>query len=112
VVLVIPTAEALDAAKEAMREVTPPPGVSKADWLSEHGTWALFAGAIAAAAPFIAAQALADAATDLQESVDVSRVRSHEAGIDNEAALHSMTTDAEWIRHRAEQIRERTTPGE
>jgi hypothetical protein len=54
-------AAALDAAKEAMREITPPPGVSKADWLNEHGTWALFAGAIAAAAPFIAAEALADA---------------------------------------------------
>lgn len=50
--------EALEAAKEAMREVTPPPGVSKTDWLAEHSTWALFAGAIAAAAPFIAAQAL------------------------------------------------------
>lgn len=50
--------EALDAAKEAMQEVTPPPGVSKADWLAEHGSFALIAGAIAAAAPFIAAQAL------------------------------------------------------
>jgi hypothetical protein len=98
-------AESFDAAKEAMREVTPPPGVSKADWLAEHGTWALFAGAIAAAAPFIAAQALADAATDLQESIDVIRVRSHDAGIDNSDTLHAMTTDAGWLHHRAEQIR-------
>jgi hypothetical protein len=100
----IPT-EGFDAAKEAMREVTPPPGVSKADWLAEHGTWALLAGAIAAAAPHIAAQALTDAASDLQESVDVIRVRSHGAGIDNSETLHAMTTDAGWLRHRADQIR-------
>lgn len=93
--------EALEAAKEAMREVTPPPGVSKADWLAEHGTWALFAGAIAAAAPHIAAQALTDAANDLQESIDVVRVRSHDAGIDNEATIHAMATDVGWLHHRA-----------
>lgn len=97
--------EALDAAKEAMREITPPPGFSKADWIAEHGTWALFAGAIAAAAPHIAAQALTDAGTDLQESVDVIRVRSHDAGIDNSETLHAMTTDVGWLHHRAEQIR-------
>ncbi|MET4143845.1 hypothetical protein [Arthrobacter sp. UYCo732] len=101
--------EALDAAKEAMREVTAPPGVSKADWLAEHRTWALFAGAIAAAAPHIAAQALTDAATDLQESVDVIRVRSHDAGIDNNDTLHAMTTDVGWLRHRAEAIRDSST---
>jgi hypothetical protein len=101
---VIP-AEALDAAKEAMREVTPPPGISKADWIAEHGTWALFAGAIAAAAPHIAARALADAGTELQESADVIRVRSHDAGIDNSGTLHAMTTDVGWLHHRAEQIR-------
>lgn len=101
---VIPT-EALDAAKEAMREVTPPPGVSKTDWLAEHGTWALFAGAIAAAAPFIAVQALTDAATDLQESADITRVRSHGADIDNHETLHAMTTDVGWLHHRADQIR-------
>lgn len=100
---VIPV-EAIEAAKEAMREVTPPPGVSKADWLAEHGTWALIAGAIAAAAPAIAAQALTEAATDLQESADVIRVRSHGADIDNEATLHAMTTDAGWLRHRAAEI--------
>lgn len=44
-------AQAIDAAKEAVREVTPPPGVNKADWLAEHGEFALIAGAIAAAAP-------------------------------------------------------------
>lgn len=57
-------AEAFEAAKEAMREVTPPPGVSKADWLAEHGTWALLAGVVAAAAPGIAAHALATAASE------------------------------------------------
>lgn len=98
-------AEALDAAKEAMREVTPPPGVSKTEWLAEHGTWALFAGAIAAAAPFIAVQALTDAATDLQESVDVIRVRPHGAGTDNHDTLHAMTTDVGWLHRRADQIR-------
>ncbi|ACL42208.1 hypothetical protein Achl_4257 (plasmid) [Pseudarthrobacter chlorophenolicus A6] len=98
-------ADALEAAKEAMREVTPPPGVSKADWLSEHGTWALFAGAIAAAAPFIAAQALTDAATDLQASVDIIRVRSYNAGIDNDDTLHAMTTDVGWLQHRADELR-------
>jgi hypothetical protein len=101
---VVPAA-ALDAAKEAMREVTPPPGVSKSDWIAEHGTWALFAGAIAASAPHIAARALTDAATDLQESTDVIRVRSHEAGIDSNDALHAMTTDVGWLHHRADQIR-------
>lgn len=102
-------AEAFEAAKEAMRCVTPPPGVSKADWLAEHGTWALIAGAIAAAAPHIAARALTDAANDLQESVDVVRVRSHDAGIDNGATLHAMATDVRWLRHRAGNIRERST---
>ncbi|QOT19566.1 hypothetical protein [Paenarthrobacter sp. YJN-5] len=97
-------AEALEAAKEAMREVTPPPGVSKEDWLAEHGTWALFAGAIAAAARFIAAQALTAAANDLQESVDVIRVRSYDAGINNHDTLHAMTTNVGWLQHRAGEI--------
>ena len=52
--------QALEAAKEAMREVTPPPGVSKAEWLTEHGEFALIAGAIAAAAPHIFAPLVAD----------------------------------------------------
>ena len=56
--------EAMAAAKEAMREVTPPPGVSKAEWLAEHGSFALIAGAIAAAAPYIKAQAIDKAADD------------------------------------------------
>ena len=47
-----------------MREVTPPPGVSKADWLAQHGPFALLAGAIAAAAPYIKAQAIDKAADD------------------------------------------------
>ena len=59
----IPT-EAIIAAKEAMREVTPPPGVNKADWLAEHGDFALIAGAIAAAAPHIKAEAMDKAADD------------------------------------------------
>lgn len=63
--LVIPD-EAIEAAKEAMREVTPPPGVSKADWLAEYGDFALIAGAIAAAAPHIKAQALYKAAADAE----------------------------------------------
>jgi hypothetical protein len=56
--------EAIAAAKEAMREMTPPPGVTKADWLAEHGEFALIAGAIAAAAPYIKAQAIDKAADD------------------------------------------------
>lgn len=48
---------AVEAAKEAMREVTPPPGVGKSDWLAEHGDFALIAGAIAAAAPHMLAEA-------------------------------------------------------
>lgn len=52
--------EAVEAAKEAMREVTPPPGVGKADWLAEHGYFALIAGAIAAAAPYMLAPLVAD----------------------------------------------------
>lgn len=59
-------AEAVEAAAKAMREVTPPPGVSKADWLAEHGDFALIAGAIAAAAPYMLAEvtALVAALTD------------------------------------------------
>lgn len=57
---VVPEA-AIIAAKEAMREVTPPPGVSKTDWLAEHGSFALIAGAIAAAAPYILQAAKAEA---------------------------------------------------
>lgn len=52
--------QAIIAAKEAMREVTPPPGVSKADWLAEHGDFALIAGAIAAAAPYLRSISAAD----------------------------------------------------
>ena len=59
--------QAVIAAREAMREVTPPPGVSKADWLDEYGSIALIAGAIAAAAPSIRAQAFAEAAADIEE---------------------------------------------
>lgn len=59
--------QAILAAREAMREVTPPPGVSKADWLEEYGSVALIAGAIAAATPSIRAQAFAEAAADIDE---------------------------------------------
>lgn len=59
--------QAIIAAREAMREVTPPPGVSKADWLAEYRSVALIAGAIAAAAPFIRAHALEEMAADIQE---------------------------------------------
>lgn len=52
--------QALAAAKEAMREVSPPPGVSKAEWLAEYGFFALIAGAIAAATPHILAPLVAD----------------------------------------------------
>jgi hypothetical protein len=58
--------QAIIAAREAMREVTPPPGVSKADWLEEYGAVALIAGAIAAAAPHIKAEALYKAAEDAE----------------------------------------------
>lgn len=59
--------KAIIAAREAMREVTPPPGVSKADWLAEYGSAALIAGAIAAAAPFIRARAFTEAADEIEE---------------------------------------------
>lgn len=51
------------------------------------------------------AQALEDAATDLEESAQVIQVRSHDAGTDNEASVHAMTTDAGWLRARAATIR-------
>lgn len=73
-------AEAIEAAKEAMREITPPPGVSKKDWVAEHGSWALFAGAIAAAAPAIAAQALQA----------TRRVLTTEAELNSEEAFESL----------------------
>ena len=60
-------AEAVEAAKLAMDTVTPPPGVSKADWLAEHRDFALIAGAIAAAAPFIRARAFTEAAAEIEE---------------------------------------------
>lgn len=49
--------DAMEAAKTAMETVTPPPGVDRADWLKSHGPYALLAGAIAAAAPHLMAQA-------------------------------------------------------
>ena len=58
--------QAIAAAKEAMREVTPPPGISKADWLAEYGDFALIAGAIAAAAPHMTAGVLSEAADALE----------------------------------------------
>lgn len=59
--------EAMAAASFAMREVTPPPGVDHADWIKEHGPFALLAGAIAAAAPYLMAQALCAAADAIEE---------------------------------------------
>ena len=80
--------QAMEAAKEAMREVTPPPGVTKADWLGKHKTWALLAGAIAAAAPHIAAQAL-------REASDAYPLETAYGG-----AEHAVT----WLKQRAETI--------
>lgn len=51
------THEAVESAKEAMREITPPPGFTKAEWVEAHGDFSLIAGAIAAAAPHLMAQA-------------------------------------------------------
>ena len=59
-----------------MREVTPPPGVSKADWLAEYGSVALIAGAIAAAAPYIKAQAI-DKAADDAEGLGMEEIPVH-----------------------------------
>ncbi|UYL86599.1 hypothetical protein SEA_RADFAD_42 [Arthrobacter phage RadFad] len=59
--------EAMAAASFAMREVTPPPGVDRVDWLKEHGPFALLAGAVAAAAPYLMAQALHSAADAIEE---------------------------------------------
>jgi hypothetical protein len=64
------------AAKDAMREVTPPPGVSKTDWLAEHGSFALVAGAIAASAPYIKAQAI-DKAVEDAEGLGMDQVPVH-----------------------------------
>lgn len=49
--------EAMAAASRAMQTVTPPPGVAHSDWLKEHGPFALLAGAISAAAPYLMASA-------------------------------------------------------
>ncbi|QDG65800.1 hypothetical protein NIBR502772_05865 [Pseudarthrobacter sp. NIBRBAC000502772] len=68
--------QAIIAAREAMREVTPPPGVSKADWLAEYGSVALIAGAIAAAAPYIKAQAI-DKAVEDAEGLGMEEVPVH-----------------------------------
>lgn len=68
--------QAIIAAREAMREVTPPPGVSKADWLEEYGSVALIAGAIAAAAPYIKAQAM-DKAVEDAEGLGMEEIPVH-----------------------------------
>jgi len=68
--------QAILAAREAMREVTPPPGVSKSDWLEEYGSVALIAGAIAAAAPYIKAQAI-DKAVEDAEGLGMEEVPLH-----------------------------------
>lgn len=68
--------KAIIAAKEAMRCVTPPPGVGKADWLAEHGSFALIAGAIAAAAPYIKAQAI-DKAVEDAEGLGMTEIPVH-----------------------------------
>lgn len=72
---VLPDA-ATNAAKEAMRELTPPPGVSKVDWLAEYGDFALIAGAIAAAAPYIKAQAI-DKALEDAEGLGMEEIPLH-----------------------------------
>lgn len=79
---------AIDAAKEAMQSVTPPPGVSKANWLSAYGDFALIAGAIAAAAPHISAQALEDAV--------------HAFPLET---IHAPDNAVVWMMRRAEQLR-------
>lgn len=63
--------EAMAMASYAMREVTPPPGVDRSDWIKEHGPFALLAGAVAAAAPYLMAQALCDAADHIMGPSDV-----------------------------------------
>lgn len=68
--------QAILAAREAMREVTPPPGVSKAEWLAEYGSVALIAGAIAAAAPYIKAQAI-DKAVEDAEGLGMEEIPVH-----------------------------------
>ena len=68
--------DAIEAAKEAMREVTPPPGVSKSEWLAEHGEFALITGAIAAAAPYIKAQAI-DKAVEDAEGLGMAEIPVH-----------------------------------
>jgi hypothetical protein len=59
-----------------MQEVTPPPGITKAEWVAEHGSFALIAGAIAAAAPFLPAPA--------------PRVLTTEAELNSEEAFHAL----------------------
>jgi hypothetical protein len=68
--------QAIIAAKEAMREVTPPPGVSRAEWLAEYGSVALIAGAIAAAAPYIKAEAI-DKAVEDAEGLGMEEIPVH-----------------------------------
>ena len=62
-------AQAVEAARVAMCEVTPPPGVSKSEWLAEHGRFALIAGAVAAAAPHMAAASAVSAVLALHREL-------------------------------------------
>lgn len=87
--MMIPT-KAVLAAKKALEAVTPPPGVSKADWLAGYGSFALYAGAIAAAAPYLHAAGLESAANAIDE--------------DQYDDLDPYYAD--WLRDRARKIRE------
>lgn len=86
--------QAIIAAKEAMREITPPPGVSKAEWLAEYGDFALIAGAIAAAAPYLRSISAADisAVADMIKAAKANGWdEGHEVGWDDRC--HERITD-------------------
>jgi hypothetical protein len=102
--------EAVAAAIKAMEAVTPQTAVDHSDWLKKHGRHALLAGAIAAAAPHIQAQALREAAAELVwVRPEVSPCGDTEACCGSVESCDAMRPSVrvvgeDWLRARADRI--------
>ena len=103
--------EAIEGAKKAMYEVTPPPGMTTAEWIERYGEYAWLAGAIAAAAPIIRAECLTEAAerfkvrSDTLHNTMKEMTASREYGLEDivryGAYSSEANTTATWLRARA-----------
>lgn len=100
--------EGMRAAITAMETVTPPPGVNRTDWLKEHGPYALLAGAIAAAAPFIHAEALEEAADEFERRAKNVRNNTHIESPSHQSFVEHAENherNARWLKLRAAALR-------